>query len=1639
MKMDILSNCNLEEDVEKINRITCRIETEHEKGTGIIIQPEQSELIYFITAKHCLLGQNFSKILDKEKTKIFIPAPTEEKFEVIGLEEADNIVFPNESDTDCAIVVFQKRNLPASCGDIPKIDLLERRYMEERCLFRGYPRAYGNIEGINIPVNYSENDVVIATTPLFNYDSEPQYNCMGFSGSGLFCQVNKKVFLIGIICELHEPFQRFKVCNFSFLNKLLSENNFPKLKIHELPMDEIIQRDIQRLSEQSDLILEGINEKIGKDFYLDRKEVTNRFQEQLASNKLMIITGSAGVGKSVLAKIVISKLKKENYFPLAFKSDFFVKDSIKSAFEHIDNSIMDIFKNLGKYQQVVILIDSFEKLLEVKTHDALNEFLRICKKFENIKILVTCRTHAYQQLVFHFHYDFPRYAAFEIPALSDNELLLVEDKYPLLKKITEKQSIKRILKRPFYLNLVVLNSQIFQNQKDITESEFRKIIWRKVISKNNSDREKAFEQVAVARATAMTLYARCEDIRGDIINQFYNDGIITIEEKLGESYAPSHDIYEDIALIRFIERIYQQQLGMVDFFEQCGREPAKRRAFRLWMNDSLFSNEPSVNLFALQVLRSDYVERYWMDEVIVAILRSPYCQNFFDSNEEVLQEDDFSLFLRFIHLLRTTCKEPDKEALQLTNTSDNNWFYLTPMGSGWETVIRFIQKHYQKLSNFKNVIIALLVVDWARKISPGKKMPPETEAAANILISLLGEIKELYRRKEDDWPGSNYFEKAIQLLFNLSSVIPEYVEHLVKEAIEYNEDENWEMRGFYNTILENVLSIFGSYELCKVLPDLVCKAAKKSWIKSDQIDDSSYDSWKRNVEDDFGLANNLNYSAFPAGIFKTPLLFLLKYHPFKALNLIVDILNHATDVYAKSRRGQETGIIEVEIETNDGDIIKQKGNEVLWAIYRGVVEVTPYLLQSLLMTLESWLFDLCKVNEKHTSYLIEETYIFLLKKSTTVATTAVLASVALAYPRKIGRSAFPIIKVKEFFSWDIRISVADYGKLAPMDSKIPFAQQERISSNQLPHRKIYLEYLVLMLQTRGYWEDVNRILDEMNDQVDNDDTDWRLILERMDFRNYQADSSSELTNENIIAFKPIISDDLKKIADEGKHEFALTNKAAHIFNWGREAYENESETKKTLEKWKEVYESFKEIKIDKNSTTILKLYGNPIYLAAMGLRDFYPELDSKQKEWCFEIVLTMMGEIIEGKMHSIIGSPSVMYLKPAIESLLLILSFEINGELRFATKAMIFLGLLHLNNHDKEYPFKVFRNKVWDIDFQFAEACFAGLIEYSKLYKKKVYWHLPEDEQEKFLEEYSKKEDVLLSSVIKEKVKLDVQNLSFDTSSHWFIVYAVLILPYETVNSLHLEYIQTVFQLFCSKLSEDRKEHDFLEYHKTFGMFRKSMVGILLHQPEAIVQKMFSDILDRVFYSELSWSERDLLEEYIGNIFQDTMSEVNANNSLSKNMWYLWDVLEEKIRKSDKQFFISYLFLFSPWWKQDAEHWPPLENKKEYFKRLITELGYLHIGSVIKFLSGIGTKTLLPDGINWLRIALDKTSSPEKVLNNREIFFYCEKLVQKIYYKHLREVKANRELCQNLILLLDEIIQLGSSIAYQIREKVISI
>jgi len=1112
--------------------------------------------------------------------------------------------------------------------------------------------------------------------------------------------------------------------------------------------------DVEILNYKTKLVLAGIYSKLANDIEINRQKINEDFEQKFPKNKLLIFKGEAGAGKSAYAKMLLSQL--QNYAVFAFKSDSFAKRSLKESFPDIRHSFNELLQHVSQQQSVVILIDSLEKLLEIENYDAFRELLRICQELSNIKIFITCRSFAWQQIIFDLHGDFPQYDFIEIPVLNDVELTEAKEHFPTLNGLFENSNIKQLLRKPFYLNILILHSEITNNNDAISEKTFRKVIWEKVVSKRDPKRASAFENIAIQRARSMSLYAKISNPDLNTIKGLLDDGIILSEEYLGEAYCPSHDIYEDLALIRYIERIFQEKEDVSNFFRKLGgKEPAIRRAFRLWLNDQLWDAPLELTIFVTEILDNVEIEQYWKDEIIIAILQSKYCKNFFDSNLEILQKGDWTLLLKFIHLLRTACQVPDEQLVQTLKKSIhsayNQWLYLKPNGSGWEVVINFIYEHFDELNSYRTLIFRLIVKDWSKLLKTDQKLPLEAESAGKILLSTLEETKEHYGSRDTELYSKKDIDEGIITLFKLCSIFHDEVGSLITEANSYNRSasKNYKIGHFYDSVIGHVLSGLYSREICKELPDMICEVAKNNWL---QKSPDTHDRYRGSLDigEDFGLSSMSQMRDFPSGIYKTPIRFLLYFHPSKALGLIVSIINLTTESYANSKRGKGNGVLNIEIQLENGLKIIQTGDAIIWGMYRGFVQTTPYLLQSILMSLENWLLELCQINHDWSDKLIQFAYTYLLNNSNSVATTAVLASVGIAYPEKAGKFCFPILRIKEFYRWDINRLVGDQVPLAPLDRDMPFAQEERHNSNQLPHRKHHLEYLMTKQQVGGYWEEANAILDEFQNNVEKNDTSWKLAISRMDIRKYEVDETIETPEKNQVALIPKLDEDLVEIVEKNNANLEITNKAASIGNWARRVFKKDKDAEGSYEQWLEEYTNYQSLKGIDNEK--IDIYASPIYLAAIGIRDFRTQLTEEERNWCVTSVLNaVQSRIVNSIKRDMFGS--VIFLEPAIATISHILSMDVSEEVKKDTKTTIFLAMLHLTD-EHENPYESVRTFLWDIDKDFANACFAGLLEYAKIHRKRKFFYTDDlgDEGRRYREEFIKKGFDLAEKVSKEKI-----------------------------------------------------------------------------------------------------------------------------------------------------------------------------------------------------------------------------------------------------------------------------------------------
>lgn len=1650
-----------------VSRVTCRVETPNASGTGVFLSIPDSDKRYFVTAKHCLLGKTFDGSLQNEDVTLFVPSTDKDIFSKITLDRNSQIYL--SSNLDIAVIVMEAHgNL-----NITSIPLLDVRWFQQECYFRGYPRADESQIGVNIFVNFVDNNIVSTLTPLETYDTVSHDNCDGFSGSGVFSVIDDHPYFVGLLYELKEPFSRFNIYNLSQVNSILAEHDLPQLPAAELPLPPDLQQSIHQLERKSELVLETIKDKFDEQLSLPRSSVQPRFDEVFGTNRLVILKGIAGAGKSAFAKNQVSALQENGYKVLAFKADWFAKESVEEIFPKINHDLQDLLSALGTAHQLIILIDSLEKLLEVDTYFALKEFLQICKELPFVKLIITCRDYAYQQLIFDLNYDFPSYSFVDIPLLSDDELAIVKEHFPELESLLNYAQFRKILKRPFYLNIAIWNRESFQTDKSITELKFRELIWLHVVEKHSQARATTFEQIAIERATQMSLFVRLSRLDSVSVKELIHDGVLEADERVGDSFRPSHDIYEDIALIRFIERAFQEKQNTEDFFTQIGsKTPAKRRGFRLWLNDAL--TEPKrITEFIHDIFESQTIAKFWVDEVIIAILRSEYCQNFVEQSEQLLLENERALLLRFIHLLRTTCQEPDEQLIQAVRDQNNKnlyeWIYLKPVGMGWEVLIEFLNEHFDNLQLHKPLILHLLTKDWAKKIGNGFSLPIESKAAGMILLKIIYDAKERYRSHEDALYSDSGIDNGFKTLFRLSKEFEEEVRELIEDANaakkqsnennrrrsrqheerrfrrfsgELNEEEeeekqeSYELRNFNKAVVKFVLSGLDNQAVCLFMPDLVCKVAKDQWLTNESKIETYVDRSPLDIGCDFGLIDHdLDY--FPSGIYKTPIRFLLYHHPAHALKLIVDVFNHCTEAYANSRRGGESNIVEVEISHEDGSNIIQKGNAVLWGMFRGTIEVTPYLLQSVLMSLESWLLELCQSDQDWAEKWIRASYTYLLKNSTSVAVTAVLASVAQAYPHRVKNPCFPILKVREFFKWDIHRLGGDRMPLSPLDSYIPFAQEERHKSNQLPHRQYHLEYLVPKLQIEGYFEEISTMIDELVEKCDDNDTEWKLALNRMDARRYVIDETIETPEENQFALRPVLDKELQDFVEEHEKEREIRDRAMSITNWAQSLYDRKSGIDNSFEKWQKTFDTYQEIA--EFEDYLIQSFRDPTHLAASGIRFFNDVLTSEQLQWCIEILVeTIVQRVADNINHT---SYSSLYVEPAIETIPEILSLNVDNEIKEEIKQVIFFALLHLVTNESDYQLEAFRNFIWKIDPVYGDACVAGLIQYAQRIKKRKWFPSESKEALKERETLLRWEEALAIQVAANDITIDLTGLSLDTHSGHYLNCAIQIIPFDTKNDNYVNLLRQLFYLHIQWNNDDRHRQqrsqgyqlNELDY-RTQNDLRNYIAQFLLLQNQQIAKTFFADILESIFTPSNKRSYESV--KYVADILEWII--VKQDTLQTESFWGLWEILEDQIRKADQKRYISYLFL-SHRWRAEADNWKPLQNKSLIMRRLVTEFGQYDLKAVMQLLSGIGMEALMPHGLNWLRIVLDSVESPRSELADSSAFLYSEKLIRRTYYKYLREIKRDRQLQQSLLFLLDLLVDSGSSLAFIVRERLITI
>jgi len=1420
---------------------------------------------------------------------------------------------------------------------------------------------------------------------------------------------------------------------------------------------------VEKLKSDSKEILRPIKTTIGKvenEFKLPRTEVREKILDALSNSQFTIVTGKPGVGKSAEIKEVLQK-DFPNASVFVFRADQFNESTIANVFssQGVNETIQDIFSCISLIPEKIIFIDSLEKLLEADPECAFNQLLALLQKHPEIKIIASSRKYAIDLITLKFGIDKNLTSIIDIPTLDEAELKLVSEKFPQLNSVLKNVEVKELLQSPKYLDFSILAiSKTNDDYANVSLTEFKDKLWNSLVvdSTNTKNglpikREEAFKEIALKRAKEMKLFTKPDKSDAEAIVCLENDDII-FQENNNRKYSPTHDILEDWALIKYVSSKFEDFPNPKDLFSNLGNEPAIRRAFRLWVEDYLIDNSSKINELIKATITDKTIEKYWADELLIAIFKSENSNSFFNAFEQKLIADDAIFFNRCLHITKTCCKE--------SNHKTNNNNLLLPIGSSWKEAMFFIQKHISQLDVIKLSILNFLT-DWHLRLlfQYDKIENAELEAVKSIVLTCLKEVEE----EKEFWQEENAKNKSkdlITILFELSDISKEEIKQLVARAFDNKKNrDSWRLNSFYENIIKSCLSGIGNQRLLKELPELVVETAWKNWKyippkKEDFPEDrlGILASHSLRNEECWGIKDR--HSFFPSGIYKTPFYNLLWVHPMIGMKFIIDFINYSVEFYVKASCEYKHNISQIEIELNDGTVVEKWAAWELWAAYRGS-SVTNYALESLLMSFEKFLLETAKRKTDVSKENLKFIFDYVLKNSNNVAPLSVLTSVAIAYPKDVEEAMLPLLSVREFYEWDLNRALQEQSTLAPMDNHISFAQKERWKSNQLPHRKKYqrgLRDFILDYQfnVRRLNKEIHQIFDKLKTLNHSNDIVWKKNLIEMDIRNHKVGNYDEKLGGYPI--QPKYDKDVSNFIASNQDNFEAQNTSATYSLLISKVYEKKE--KISFEKWVECHKYYS------NVENLDILFSKPITLAILGLRDFSSDISKEQKTWCIETIVNAIGTILQDTFSNNYGLSkgfNLMEKEIALSSFHLLMQNADNDEDKNGIIAtMIYMLFAPFHDHEinkiTQYLREIFF-KQYPVE---AKSVWLGLIKYSN-YKKanpKLFGY----PDQSTLNELQKKEGEFVQQISSDKnLKLDLSEIDLEKSEGYLLARAFVITPYDTKDEDYSVFINHLLPIVIGDLTKEedysynRSKEARQFHHESISDIEQYLANLLLDANFDFSKNILITLVSSLSNSAQNqrFDRNDLLE-FIKTTIDYFVLKLYDNGNLKidqtqyaqqqTNFWNLWEIFfnlipakENHPLKQKLLLDIRYL-LWDYKGNPNEDDWSVLNGKKEFYKKMFIEKGKNNAKSVINVFSTIGGKEFLPEGINWLVESFKSNEIESLALTTVS----SERMIRRLFYNHISKIKNDKTLINDYVWILNRMVELGSSEAYLFRENVIT-
>jgi len=681
------------------------------------------------------------------------------------------------------------------------------------------------------------------------------------------------------------------------------------------------------------------------------------------------------------------------------------------------------------------------------------------------------------------------------------------------------------------------------------------------------------------------------------------------------------------------------------------------------------------------------------------------------------------------------------------------------------------------------------------------------------------------------------------------------------------------------------------------------------------------------------------------------------------------------------------------------------------------------------MALEKHLLKLSKGKNEVSKLQLERAFSVIYEVSNSVSPLAVIASVSMAHDQPVSISKFilPLFRVKNFFYWDITRYVSERSALAPMgDTAI--IQNERHESNQLSHRKEYLESFLIRLSLTIMFKEITATLDIFYKERTVNNDNWSLTLNRMDVRKFEL---IEYPSKNQIELKPKLDKVLIERVKKYDEESSEINTAMSSLNWTLKIISEGDTSNNDYKTWKSYFETLK-------STIKDKMFDSSTGIAFIGLKYHFDEMTDSEVEICTKTILNNVDITIK---LNLLGEPQIsnsgVYNKePFILALPELFKIDsINHEKIKDNIIHVIFGLDLSNGIDLPIFGKI-AERLWLLNPDFANSIFRGLYRIKELKSRRPQFSYTETkETKKKATDYAKEVNGFFETISKGDLNvIDVGSLKLDLNELEYFKGLLHFIP----DSIPLEKEQLEFLYSYTELLQKSTLVKYngrnSEDYKIKGArlsFEKKFARLLLSQPKENAILIFNTTFD--FISDDKGKLNDQFDINLYLFMNECLEAIiieQDNRENSESFWIVWDTFYKW--QQDRIPLFTGKLLLNITWKNTAVKWNTIEGKSQFFNNVIKEFGGNQEANIVALISRIGFDEMGVELISTVAELVRKNGFDSIVLEDSELW------VQRLFSLKRSDVLSSPDKLKDVLYLLDQMVNKGSSVAYHIRDVLVS-